>query len=59
MSYTDPGWVSQFDRSHRGRVRALMKKYHPDLWRGEAEVAETRANGNEALPRCAIRRRRA
>jgi hypothetical protein len=23
--------------------RALMKKYHPDLWRGEAEAAESRA----------------
>jgi curved DNA-binding protein CbpA len=40
--------------------RALMKKYHPDLWRGDPAVAETRAKEiNEAFAtlRDATRRR--
>jgi hypothetical protein len=62
MSYYETLGVSRNSEPEviEAAYRALMKKYHPDLWRGDAEVAETRAKLiNEAFAtlRDPVRRR--
>ena len=62
MSYYETLGVSRNSEPEviEAAYRALMKKYHPDLWRGDAETAETRAKQiNEAFAtlRDPVRRR--
>jgi hypothetical protein len=62
MSYYETLGVSRNSEPEviEAAYRALMKKYHPDLWRGDAETAETRAKLiNEAFAtlRDPVRRR--